>query len=44
VDEFSFNSGETKYRKGDCVLIPAELKDITIVPEMETKLLEVYIQ
>jgi len=44
VSEFSFNSGETKFRKGDCVLIPAELKDISIVPDEETKLLEVYIQ
>lgn len=39
-----YPSGEVPYKKGDCVLIPAEIKDIIILPEEPSKFLEVYIQ
>jgi mannose-6-phosphate isomerase len=34
---------ETIVKKGDCVLLPAEIKKVSLVPEKESKLLEVYI-
>lgn len=44
---FEIHYNEYEYEpvsKGECVLIPAELKDITLIPSEESKILEVFIQ
>mgnify|MGYP001819473539 CR=1 FL=1 len=40
----TYHGGAEQIRKGECVLIPAELKNLAIVPTETTTLLEVYIK
>jgi mannose-6-phosphate isomerase len=36
-------NSETTVKKGDCILLPAEIKKVSLVPKEESKVLEVYI-
>jgi mannose-6-phosphate isomerase len=42
----SLKAGNTEMavRKGDCILLPAELKKVSLVPKEESKVLEVYVK
>lgn len=39
-----YPSGTLAFSKGDCLLLPADLKEVSIRPDEKTQLLEVYIQ
>lgn len=40
----NYNSGTLDFKKGDCILLPAQIKEVSIIPEEKTQLLEVYVQ
>lgn len=40
----NYQHGSLKFRKGDCLLLPAELNDVILSPLTESKILEAYIQ
>lgn len=42
--KLNYQEGEMTFKKGDCLLLPAELTRITLSPLKESKILEAYIQ
>jgi mannose-6-phosphate isomerase len=42
--KLDYGKGVMDYKKGDSILIPAEMKEVKILPSGESKILEVYIQ
>jgi mannose-6-phosphate isomerase len=42
--EMIYNDSKMNFEKGDCILLPAEVKDVTLNPLKETRILEAYIQ
>jgi mannose-6-phosphate isomerase len=42
--DLSYNGGNVLFKKGDCILLPAELKEVRLNPKKESKILEAYIQ
>lgn len=39
-----YERGSVDFKKGDCILLPAEIKEILLIPTGESKILEAYVQ
>lgn len=39
-----YKGGAMDFKKGDSILLPAEMKEVTLIPSAESKILEAYVQ